>query len=121
LVEIISQYLYSLIKRLDYVILNIVKYKVCFMAFKSGRGGSRSGSGRPPNSSPTGAQTHRIYIPIDIDAQLAVDCVNALIDARDNRSSARTHDALNKVLDSVFGVDFVSPSVAFTPSSSYII
>jgi hypothetical protein len=69
--------------------------------FYSGRGGKRVGAGRPKSDV---VESKRVRVPYDVDISLMHDCYKALIDARDNRSTARTHDALNKLLDDVFGV-----------------
>lgn len=71
------------------------------MTFKSGRGGSRVGGGRPKADV---ASSKVVRIPFDVDVHLMMDAYQALLDAQANRSDSRTHDALNKVLDSVFGV-----------------
>ncbi len=68
------------------------------------RGGVRVGAGRPKRDE---AESKRVRIPFDVDAQLMLDGYYALLDARDNRSEARTHDALNKLLDDVFGVSLI--------------
>lgn len=67
---------------------------------QSSHGGVRSGSGRPKNKQAT---SKVVRIPFDVDAQLMLDAYQALLDAQANRSDARTHDALNKVLDNIFG------------------
>jgi hypothetical protein len=69
---------------------------------KNKSGGSRAGAGRPVRAD--GVGTVRVYIPADYDPQFMLDCTSALIDANVNRSTARTHDALNKILDNLFGV-----------------
>jgi hypothetical protein len=75
------------------------------MPYNSGRGGARPRSGRPFGSNlPDSSPTHRVRIPADVDRDLLLDCYYALLDAQSNRSSARTHDALNKLLNDIFGV-----------------
>jgi hypothetical protein len=66
-----------------------------------GRGGKRDGSGRPKADA---ASSKVVRIPFDVDKDLMLDCYHALMDANANRSDARTYDALNKILDSVFGI-----------------
>ena len=70
----------------------------------SGKGGKRVGAGRPRVDV---ASTKVVRIPFDVDVALMLDAYQALLDAQANRSDSRTHDALNKVLDNVFGVDEV--------------
>ena len=67
----------------------------------SGKGGKRVGAGRPRVDV---TSTKVVRIPFDVDVALMLDAYQALLDAQSNRSDSRTHDALNKVLDSVFGV-----------------
>lgn len=66
------------------------------------RGGKREGAGR---SKKDVCESKRIRVPFDTDVPLMLDCYHALLDAQANRSTARTHDALNKILDDIFGIE----------------
>lgn len=72
------------------------------MPRRVGSGGFRPGAGRPRVDH---SESKRVRVPFDVDVVLMLDAYNALLDAQANRSDARTHDALNKLLDNVFGVD----------------